>query len=196
MTAIATAPPQSSPTVRFTPDDLLHADDAGLYELVGGRLVEKRMASESNWIAGRITYFLTAYLIASGAGEVLPEQTFQCFPEDPDQIRRPDVSVLVAARVPEPWPAGHLPFRPDVAVEVLSPNDSAIEFEVKLEDYRSAGVPAVWVVIPDTRLIRVHPLGGPILELRDGDVLGGDPVLPGFAVEVTKLLPRSRARPA
>ena len=37
----------AAPT-RFTPDDLLRLDDDGLFELVGGKLVEKRKAFESN----------------------------------------------------------------------------------------------------------------------------------------------------
>ena len=116
-------------------------------------------------------------------------QTFQCFPSDPDQIRRPDVAFLIAARVPRPWPTGHLRLRPDLAVEVLSPNDVAVDLELKLDDYRSAGVPMVWVVVPDVRLVRVHPLGGPIVELRPGDTLAGGDVLPGFAVPVADLFP-------
>ncbi len=188
MTAIAAAlPPPAPPT--FAPQDLLSMEDDGLFELVHGRLVEKRMASASNWIAGRITYHLTAHLLATGAGEVLPEQTFLCFPDNPDQTRRPDVSLVVAARVPRPWPPGHLTFPPDLAVEVLSPNDVAVELELKLDDYRSACVPLVWVVVPDLRMVRVHPLGGPMTELRNGDTLTGGDVLPGFVVAVADLFP-------
>ena len=59
----------------------------------------------------------------------------------------------------------------------------------KLDDYRSAGIPLVWVVVPDVRMVRVHRLGGSITEVRDGDDLNGDPVLPGFSVPVAKLFP-------
>ena len=83
----------------------------GLFELVDGRLVEKRMASEANWIAGRIAYYLTAHVLDTKAGEVLPEQTYLCFPNDPVQTRRPDVSLILAGRVPRPWPTGHLTVR-------------------------------------------------------------------------------------
>ncbi len=178
---------------RATPDDLVRVEDRGLYELVDGQLVEKRMGSEASWIAGRIKYHLTAHVLETRAGEVLPEQTYLCFPDDPDQTRRPDVSLIVTARVPRPWPTGHLTVRPDLAVEVVSPNDAAIELEIKLDDYRSAGIPLVWVVIPDVRLVRVHRLGGPITEVRPGDILGGEPVLPGFAVAVADLFPPATA---
>ena len=191
-TITAQLPPASPPMAdypRATPDDLLKLEERGLFELVDGHLVEKRMASEANWIAGRITYHLTAHVLDTEAGEVLPEQTYLCFPDDPAQTRRPDVSLLLSARVPRPWPTGHLTVRPDLAVEVVSPNDSAIELELKLDDYRSAGIPLVWVVFPDVRLIRVHKLGGPLTEVRAGEMLQGDPVLPTFSVPVADLFP-------
>ena len=192
-TITAPLPPVRPPTTtdpnRATPDDLLRSEERGLFEFIDGRLVEKRTASEANWIAGRIAYYLTAHVIETKAGEVLPEQTYACFPDDPDQTRRPDVSLILTPRVPRPWPPGHLAVRPDLTVEVLSPTDSAVELELKLDDYRSAGTPLVWVVVPEVRMIRVHRLGGPIAEVRDGDVLRGDSVLPAFAVAVGDLFP-------
>lgn len=173
-----------------TPEDVLLLEAAGLFEFVDGQLVEKRIPAESNWIAGEVTFRLKLHTRQTGAGEVLPEQTFQCFPNDPDETRRPDVAFLLAAKVPVPWPPGHLRVVPDLAVEVVSPNDNLYAAEEKLADYRSAGVPVVWVFVPNVRLVRIHRLGGPVVELRDGDTLGGDPVLPGFAVAVTDLFPR------
>ncbi len=188
MTAIAAPPPVPSiPLGVVSPDDLLTMD--GLFELTNGRLLEKRMGLDANWTAGRITYFLTGYLIQTRAGDVVPEQTFQCFPDDPGGVRRPDVAFVAAGRLPVPWPPGHVRVRPDLAVEVTSPNDEVDELELKLADYRSAGVPLVWVVIPAVRLVRVLRLDGSVAHLRDGDTLDGDAVLPGFAVAVADLFP-------
>ena len=84
-------------------------------------------------------------------------------PDDPRAFRRPDVSFVAAGRVPTPAPGGPLPFAPDLAVEVVSPDDGIEELETKLAEYRAAGVRLVWVVIPAVRLVRVFPRGGPNL---------------------------------
>ena len=188
MTTVLAPPPQPSVApIAVSPDDLLTMD--GLHELTDGRLLEKGLSYDANWTAGRIGYYLTGHLIRTGAGDVLPEPSFRCFPDDPMTVRRPDVAFLAADRVPSPRPPGHVLVRPDLAVEVTSPNDEVDELELKLADYRSAGIPLVWVVIPAVRLVRVLRLDGSVTHLRAGDTLDGGTVLPGFAVAVNDLFP-------
>ena len=82
-TITAPLPPTCRPTAghgRATPDDVLKLEGRGLFELVDGQLVEKQMASEANWVAGRITYYLTAHVLETKSGEVLPGQTYRVFP--------------------------------------------------------------------------------------------------------------------
>ncbi len=196
MTTMIAAPPVApSIPADVTPDDLLGMDAAGLFELSDGRLLEKRLSYDANWTAGQITTDLNIYCRQTKAGDVLPEQTFRCFPDDPSGVRRPDVAFIAAGRVPSPRPAGYVTVRPDLAVEVVSPNDEVDELELKLAEYRSAGVPLVWVVIPAVRMVRVLRLDGSVAHLRDGDTLDGGPVLPGFAVAVADLFPPPVPRP-
>ena len=199
MTAIATAPPQLAapaamvPDPGITPDDLLALDGEGLFELVDGRLVEKRMGADATLIVTEVVFHLRTHVGPGRAGYVMPEQTFQCFPDDPGRVRRPDVAYVAAGRMPDPRPPGHLPIRPDLAVEVVSPSDNAYDLEQKLDDYRSAQIPLVWVLFPHVRLVRVHAPGQPNVERRPGDTLDGGPVLPGFAVAVADLFPPAAA---
>ncbi len=188
MTTLLAPPTQPSvaPTA-VSPDDLLTMD--GLHELTDGRLLEKRLSYDANWTAGQITARLNAHLWTAKVGDVLPEQSFRCFPDDPAGVRRPDVAFIAADRVPSPRPPGHVLVRPDLAVEVTSPNDEVDELELKLADYRSAGIPLVWVVIPAVRTVRVFRLDGSVTQLRPGDTLTGDAVLPGFTVAVADLFP-------
>ena len=134
-------------------------------------------------------------MIQTGAGDVLTEQSFRCFPDDPAAVRRPDVAFIAAGHVPSPRPAGHVLVRPDLAVEVTSPNDEVDEQELKLADHRAAGIPLVWVVIPAVRMVRVIRSDGAVTQLWPGDTLAGDPVLPGFAVAVADLFPPVPAQP-
>src|SRR5947208_12087963 len=110
---------------RPTPEDLLTMPDGEHYELVNGELVEKRMGTKSSWIAGEVQRRLGNFIETSRAGWVLPaEASYQCFPDDPKRVRRPDVSFIRRGRLPgEELPEGHTPIPPDLAVEVVSPND-------------------------------------------------------------------------
>jgi Uma2 family endonuclease len=179
---------------RVTPDDLLRLEDEGLFELVDGKLVEKRMSSLASKTAGIITHRLLSFAEQGRLCEVYPEQAFRCFPEAPDLIRRPDIAVVVAPRLAGVPEEGHVPISPDLAIEVVSPSDSVYELDEKLADYRAAGIKLVWVVNPKARVVRVHRLDHSVSELQEGDVLSGESVLPGFSIPVGDLLPPAPAR--
>lgn len=188
---IGTMTTATTPEVRFTPADVLRLEDEGLFELVEGKLTEKTMSSLANETAGIVILRLGVYREQSRAGKVYPEQSFQCFPHDPELIRRPDVAFILTERLSGVDEEGHVKIAPDLAVEVVSPNDKVYELEEKLRDYRSAGVKLIWVVNPKFRLIHVHKLGLPVVELRENDAVGGESVLPGFSVAVRDLLPEA-----
>ena len=184
----------SAPT-RFTPDDLLRLENDGLFELVDGQLVEKQMSSIASKTANRIAYHLSNWTQGFQRGEVFPEQSFQCFPNDPGLIRRPDVALILADRLGSVPDEGHVPIAPDLAIEVISPNDKIYELDTKLVDYRSAGVKLVWVVNPDVRTVRVHRLDHTVTELHETETLTGESLLPGFSVLVKELFPAPAGTP-
>jgi len=179
---------------RFTPSDVLDLESEGLYELVDGKLVEKQMSSLASKTAGNITAELYNFLKKSQGGDVFPEQTYQCFPDDRDLVRRPDVSVIVASRLPQVPDEDHIPIAPDLAIEVVSPGDKIYELDEKLDDYRAAGVKLVWVVNPNSRLVHVYGVDGFTALLRETDTLTGEPVLSGFSITVGELLPARKKR--
>lgn len=172
----------------FTPEDVLALEEEALYELVDGHLVEKSMSTLANYVTFLVSSQFTNYLATSPIARAYLEQTFQCFDHAPEQIRRPDLSVILLSRMQD-FPEGHLHLRPDIAVEVLSPNDTVRELRSKLNDYRRAAFPLVWVLLPDERVVQVRLPDGTETELRDGDTLTADPVLPGFSVRVSDLFP-------
>ena len=132
---------------------------------------------------------LYLYLRARPVGALLIEQEFQCFPAKPRQVRKPDLCLILNSRIPKPRSTGYLRFVPDLAIEVISPNDLVYNLDDKLEDYRSAGFPLVWTVNPDGRLVRIFAVGRPVEERRAGDTLDAGGLLPGFAVAVEGLVP-------
>jgi Uma2 family endonuclease len=176
-------------SIQYSPEELLTRLDGDAYELVGGELVERKMGAKSSFIAGKIYARLDRFCDDHRLGWVFPEGTsFQCFPDDLDKVRRADVSFLRFGRLPrEQPPEGHIRIAPDLAVEVVSPQDLAYDVDNKVEDYLQAGVRLVWVVNPATRTVRVHYADGPGATLRaDGELDGGD-ALPGFRCPIRDL---------
>jgi Uma2 family endonuclease len=179
----------ASTQTRFTPEDLLNLDGDGLYELVDGKLVEKRMSFLATTTASLISHYLVDYALRMRAGKVATEQGFQCFPADADLVRRPDIAFIAADRAKTIPDEGHVRIPPDLAIEVISPGDRIYEFEEKLADYRSAGIKLVWEVNPKFRYVRVHHSDRSSVRLEEGDTITGEGVLPGFSIRVKDLLP-------
>ena len=178
----------------YTPADLLEMPDGERYELVGGQLVERNKGTESSWIAGRIHSRLDAFVEEHQLGWALPEGTsYQCFPDEPDRVRKPDVSFIARGRLPdETLPRGHCRTAPDLAVEVVLPNDLYLEVDQKVHEYLAAGVRLMWVVNPDNRTLRIHrPTGSPP-DLTENDQVTGEDVLPGFSCPVVDFFPPRR----
>jgi Uma2 family endonuclease len=175
-----------------TPEDLLLLQDSINYELVDGSLVERHMGSESSAIALAIGIALGNFIRARRLGHLFTADCgYRCFPNEPDQIRKPDVSFIKTGRlVSEHIPEGYMHIAPDLAVEVLSPGDLAYEVDAKVEQYLAAGVRLVWVVSPRTRSIRIHrpkdAKAGPIGALTESDTISGEDVLPGFECPVAE----------
>ena len=103
-------------------------------------------------------------------------------------IRIPDVSFVGRTRSPSGVSTdAFLNGAPDLAVEVLSPSNTAKEMEAKLRDYFAAGCRLVWYVDPASKTVRVFTSPADAVVLNEGDVLDGGDVLPGFAVPLAEL---------
>jgi Uma2 family endonuclease len=178
----------TAPNVELTPEDVLNLSDGVRYELVDGCLVELGMSSLSQYVATRLARFLGNFCDPIGLAYVFTENGMTCFPGHPNRMRRPDVSCVRADRLPfDQIGDGFLQIRPDLAVEVVSPNDKVYELEAKLDDYRAAEIPLVWLVYPNLRQVRVIRSEGPPSELGPDDVLTGEEILPGFSCLVSDL---------
>jgi Uma2 family endonuclease len=174
---------------RYTPEDLLTMPDAVSYELVNGELVERNMGWKSSEIGVDVAFLLKAHCKAHGLGWVVgADASYQCYPDAPKKVRKPDVSFIRLDRMPaEEKPEGHCRIAPDLAVEVVSPNDLFYKVEDKVEEYLTAGVRLVWVVNPPTRTVHVYRADGTTTKLREADELSGEDVVPGFRCRVSEL---------
>ncbi len=183
--------PVTAPAAPITPEQFLELPDRDRYELVGGELVEQIMSFEAGVIAGEIYARLREYVDARGLGLAAPDGvTYQCFAADPGRVRRPDVSFIARGRLPrEQFSTGHVHVAPDLAVEVVSPNDLYYDVEEKVQEYLDAGVRLVWVASPKSRSVVTYRVGRNELHFGPPDVLTAEDVIPGFSVIVSDLFP-------
>jgi len=175
----------------ITPEDLLRMPDAGNLELVDGQLVEKNVSTLSALVEGLVFGKIHGHAQPNRLGPVWPGTLgFQCFPDQPKKVRKPDVSFVKAERMTaELWQSGNLPIAPDLAVEVISPNDTAHEVNEKIEEYQQVGVSLIWVIEPELRIVDVYRKNGVNSRLHETDELSGEDVLPGFRCRVAELFP-------
>lgn len=164
-------------------------DERGFgYELVDGRLVVCEPANHGHgMIAVNVSAALHAFVRPRRLGSVAVE-TGYVLRRGPDTVRGPDVSFLRRDRVPrgtarERFVEGN----PDLAVEVVSPNNRAGEIGRKVAGYLAAGTALVWVVYPARRTVVVHAPGGTTRMVREPDALDGGDVLPGFSLPITEV---------
>jgi Uma2 family endonuclease len=75
---------------------------------------------------------------------------------------------------------------PDLAIEVISPSETAEEIQEKVFDYLLAGTALVWVIYPRRRQIVVHSPDGVARTLQEQDRLEAD-LEPGFSCFVADL---------
>lgn len=174
----------------LTREDLERMGSAGeRMELIDGELREKAGVSQRHGeIEMRISVPLGSHVYERNLGELYPSDTQFTVARDPDKILIPDLAFVRVDRVPpegERWRiAGHAP---DLAVEVISPNDSYDAVLEKIELYQQAGVPLVWLVHPRRKAVVVYPLGQPPRTLFETDILDGGDILPGFALPVAEI---------
>lgn len=77
---------------------------------------------------------------------------------------------------------------PDLAVEVLSPDDRPRYVLDKLGEYLGAGVRLVWVIDPGARVATVYRSLTDVRRLEEHEALDGEDVVPGFRCPLADIL--------
>src|SRR5690348_6672812 len=131
-------------------------------ELVRGALVVHEPPSTRHGrVAARLSYLLADHVYRHQFGEVIQDAGFQ-IESDPDTVRAPDIAFVSAARVDQIPLTGFARFAPDLAAEVVSPNDRPGELLAKAGQWLDAGARVVWVIDP----LRAHA----VIYRETGDV--------------------------
>lgn len=165
-------------------------DDGFLHEVVNGELV---MSPKNTWFHGRVCtrllYAIEAFNRAHRLGAVLDSSTgfWMCN----RNCRAPDISFVPKTRLAalgfKPNEKQFFPGAPDLAVEVLSENNTRAEINERLRDFFGSGTQLAWIVDLDQQRVEVcHSLTRREL-VGSGGVLDGGSLLPGFRYPVADL---------
>jgi Uma2 family endonuclease len=169
--------------------------DEAFYEFIDGRWVETPTMS---YFAGIVSSELISYLTIHIAeqtprpGRLAVEVLFRIpLANDKSRKRRPDIAFVSADRWPLDRPMSLFQDAwdvvPDLAVEVVSPTDSAGALLGKVKEYFQAGVRLVWVVYPVQRCIHIYEAWNRIRVLTETDSLDGGEVLPSLRRPLDRL---------
>lgn len=160
-------------------------------EIVDGQwvdVVEEKMAGELHGaIATNLIILLGSYVKTHRLGRVYPADTTYILENDAHGVqlmRLPDVSFVAADRVKTQNRETYYQLAPDLAIEIISPSERAVDMRAKLNDYLRSGVRQVWQVYPETQEIVVHLADQTVHTYSLGQTIPGADVLPGFELSV------------
>ncbi|HEX5138409.1 MAG TPA: Uma2 family endonuclease [Planctomycetota bacterium] len=171
------------PTGIRTAEELLRNPHIGRCELIRGELhMMSPSGAEHGLVAGNMFKAIAIHVDAHGLGKSFAAETGFQISRDPDTVRAPDVAFVRAGR-PIP-PRGFYVGAPDLAVEVLSPDDRPGYVREKVAEWLESGARAVWVVDPRDRTVTVHERRRESVTHGEADTLRGGSVLPGFELAV------------
>jgi Uma2 family endonuclease len=175
----------------WTEEDLLSLPNDGYtHELIDGKLI---MSPKNNFFHGRIcTRLLTALSTFSTErklGLVLDSSTG--FWMQNRNCRAPDVSFISVSRIQamgfDPSSRSFFPGAPDLAIEVISPSNTAGEIQARLDDFFSSGTQIAWIIHPEEQFVEVCHSAIDRRILGPGALLDGEQLLPEFQFPIGDL---------
>ena len=164
------------------PDDML-------YEVVDGKIVEKIVGVYEADIATLLIEFLAPFVRSASAWQGLrrddlPHRSSQ---EPPAPAGCLPSCLTLAGPCTAGHPVAVWDMVPDLAIEVVSPSNSADQVQEKIHEYFKAGVTRVWVVYPGQQEVYVYASPTQIQVLQLGQELDGGDLVPGFRLPLAAL---------
>ena len=153
-----------------------------IYELDEGELlVEEHLTLRHNLIRQRIAMPMMEFVDLRGLGIVLEEMDFRL---NSDTVRNPDVGFVTAAHVASiDLDISPIEGAPALAIEVISPGNSAEDMAKKTQQYLRAGSTAVWIFYPKLRMVEVHSTSR-VSRVLEPEMLMESTLLPGFSLSL------------
>jgi Uma2 family endonuclease len=158
-----------------------------LYEFIGGEIIEVPSNIYVSNVASRINRRLGNFVEDNDLGFVTGEAGGYMVS---GERYAPDVAYLSSIKQEKLlYKSGYNSIPPDLAVEVVSPDDSEHNLTIKVANYLAAAT-VVWVVRPDEKEVEIFVPGQPVKRLTVNDTVDGGQVLPGFSLPVKDIFPK------
>lgn len=156
------------------------------HELIDGILYEMEPpGAEHGAVAANIGFDLMRHVKDADLGIAMSSEVGFLLASDPDTVRAPDVFFLSRERMPAGGiPKGYWSGPPDLAVEVVSPNDRRRKVEEKARAWLAAGARAVMVVDPPTRTATIFRSDVEAVFLHGDERVELGDVVPGWSPRV------------
>jgi Uma2 family endonuclease len=165
------------------------SDDGFRYELVEGVLTKMSPAGfEHGDVALTIAFLLKGHALANKLGKVLAAETGFKLASNPDTVLAPDAAFIRQEEFERIGPTKKFwPGPPDLAVEVMSPDDTIRKTDEKAKAWLSHGARMVWVVNTARRTVSVYRPGFAVVTLTEDEALDGGEVVPGFRCDLKEI---------
>lgn len=180
--------PMEETTGAITLEEFLNLPDDGYRDEVSrGHLVrEPQPGDQHGAITVEMVTILNNWLKEHPIGKLRTHSGFR-LSRTPLTIRGPDIAFIRRQRLDTVLESPFFEGAPDLAIEIVSPSNTASDLQEKIAEYMEAGTYAVWVIYPRTRSVVVHDANGEIRMLSRRDTLTAPELLPGFEFPVERI---------
>jgi Uma2 family endonuclease len=160
-------------------------DDGNLHELDAGELIiMPPPRPKHGMVQAAVAEALRQAARKSNGGIVLTECGFRLAL---DVVQAPDIALIRENKRAQITWDRYCEFGPDLAVEILSPDDNAARLQRKINLYLAAGSSVVWVLDTDSITVTIYKKSGVFRTLTADDVIDLPELLPGFSIPVRAL---------
>jgi Uma2 family endonuclease len=169
-----------------------------LCQLNSELLIERSSAGEmiimapAGWETGEreleIARQLGNWAKADGSGAATSSATGYRLPNG--AVRAPDAAWILRSRlvrVSAEQRQRFLPLCPDFVLELRSPTDRLQDLQAKMQEYLANGARLGWLLDPEARHVYAYRPDAPVERLDQPETVSGDPVLPGFVLDLREI---------
>jgi Uma2 family endonuclease len=180
-------PSKTMTIAEFDEYALLPENAERVLEFIGGEIFDGVSNNYSSEIAGELLFHIKLFIKEQKLGGHVTGVDGGFMVSGERYI--PDVGYISAKRQTEASREAYNPLAPDLAIEVISPNDSERKLSVKIANYLAAGT-IVWVVRPEDKTVEVFVPNKAVKVLSEKDTLEAKGILEGFSLPVKDIFPK------
>jgi Uma2 family endonuclease len=179
---------------KITEADLLRLGAQDIwFEVIDGEIIEMQpVGVQHSDIAGNTYDILKPFARANKLGEVRMDSLIFVLHADSEagirKTRIPDVSFVRRGRLSKDFDRSRpFPGAPDLAVEVVSPDESADELLAKIRDYFAYGTDEVWVLYSEQKELHQYIRGEKDIRVFTADDIFSSALFPNLSIKIADL---------